>query len=65
MDGLKNKHLVALRSAAKALRAEIGYYTGGDEHRVAQIERELINLKELTSLVTAALSENRRPRGEI
>lgn len=64
MNGLNNKHLVALCSATKALRTEIDYFTGGDEQRVAQIERELINLKELIGLVSAALSESSKPRGE-
>ena len=45
---IKNKHLAALVTAKKELRASLGLYNPGDPCRV-EIERHLTNLEELQS----------------
>ena len=55
---IRNKHLVALRMGIKGLRFERGLYTGVDERKVAEIDRNLRNLEELRSIVAEYLHED-------
>lgn len=56
---VRDKHIKALREAAKELKASIGYYTGGDEQRVTEIERHLRNLDELSSILREQVRDAR------
>ena len=56
---VRDKHIKALREAVKELKASIGHYTGGNEHRVTEIERRLRNLDELSGILREQVREAR------
>lgn len=62
---VKKSHLTALADAKELMLGSIGYYTGVDDERAAEIERNIAHIEDLEKLVRAEFNRQAREKAKI
>lgn len=62
---VKKSHLTALADAKELMLGSIGYYTGVDDERAAEIERNIAHIEDLEKLVRAEFNRQAREKAHV